>query len=347
MNMPSLPYTPADATKRLTGALPARRMRDVLERRFGLKGGHKATLEEIGQTYKITRERVRQIEADALRRVRGGNAIREIEPLYGIIRQTIASLGGVAASSELFGAVAEKRHHPHLHAILSLSPAFFFFPEDEDFFDRWAADKTGAGAASDTVRKIAEMLEAKKQPVVRDELLAMSRSAGESIFKAPVPDEHLLSYIASTKLIKVNPYGEYGLSRWPAISPRGIRDKAYAALSHEGMPTHFRLVASLIDRGGWSRKKVHPQTVHNELIKDRRFVLVGRGMYALAEWGYEKGSVGEVIASLLRSSDQPLTREEIIARTSEKRMVKPQTILLNLQDRDLFKKTLDGKYTLV
>lgn len=347
MNTTPLPYAPADAVKRLSESLPSRRMRDVFVRRFGLKGGHRATLEEIGQTYKITRERVRQIEADAMRRIRTGNGVSEIEPLYRVIRETLAAMGGIAASQRIFGAVADKRHHPHLRAILHFNPTFVFFPEDENFFDRWATDKTIAEQASHTVRKIAEALDEKKQPVLREELLDMARAAAQSAFPAPAPEEHLVSYLESTKLIKTNPYGEYGLAAWPAISPRGIRDKAYAALRHEGKPAHFRQVASLIDRGGWSRKKVHPQTAHNELIKDKRFVLVGRGMYALSEWGYEAGSVRDIIASLLKESPRALTRDEIVALASEKRMVKPQTILLNLQNRDFFQKTADGKYALL
>ena len=87
--------------------------------------------------------------------------------------------------------------------------------------------------------------------------------------------------------------------------------------------------------------------MHNELIKDNRFVLVGMGLYALREWGYEPGTVREVLVSLFKGSDRPLAREEIVRLAAEKRLVKPQTILLNLQDRSLFKRTEDGKYTLV
>jgi len=347
MNNKSLPITPQEAVKRLSGALPTRRMRDVLERRFGLKNGHKATLEEIGQTYKITRERVRQIEADARRRVGVSGGIREIEPVYRVIGEGLLAMGGAASSLQLFGAFAEKRHHPHLHFLLSFHPAFVFFPEDERFHDRWAADKNSAAKSEATIHKTMAALAEKKRPVTQEELLNIARAAAGELGEAAAPEEHLLSYIASTKLIKMNPYGEYGLSFWPTVSPRGIRDKAYAALSHQGAPAHFRDVARLIDAGRWSKKKVHPQTVHNELIKDKRFVLVGRGMYALREWGYEEGSVRDVIASLLKSSLRPLTRDEIIALAGEKRMVKPQTILLNLQNQDLFKKTQDGKYTLV
>ena len=46
------------------------REREVLELRFGLRDGHTRTLEEVGSIFKVTRERIRQIEAKALRKLR-------------------------------------------------------------------------------------------------------------------------------------------------------------------------------------------------------------------------------------------------------------------------------------
>jgi RNA polymerase primary sigma factor len=46
------------------------RERKVLEYRFGLLDGSERTLEEVGRQYKVTRERIRQIEAKALRKLR-------------------------------------------------------------------------------------------------------------------------------------------------------------------------------------------------------------------------------------------------------------------------------------
>src|SRR3989344_4735689 len=60
-----------------------------------------------------------------------------------------------------------------------------------------------------------------------------------------------------------------------------------------GSPIHFRDVAKQIMV--MFKKKAHVATTHNELIKDPRFVLVGRGLYALAEWGYAPGIVRDVI----------------------------------------------------
>jgi RNA polymerase sigma factor (sigma-70 family) len=48
----------------------SRREREVLEMRFGLQDGQSHTLEEVGQAFGVTRERIRQIEAKALRKLR-------------------------------------------------------------------------------------------------------------------------------------------------------------------------------------------------------------------------------------------------------------------------------------
>ncbi|MBI4159900.1 winged helix-turn-helix domain-containing protein, partial [Candidatus Wolfebacteria bacterium] len=149
-----------------------------------------------------------------------------------------------------------------------------------------------------------------------------------------------------SKLIKQNPYGEFGLVSWPTIRPRGIKDRAFAVLDRAAKPMHFREVAAAISKSGWSSKKAHPQTVHNELIKDPRFVLVGRGLYALANWGYESGTVSDVISSLLKSSKRPLSKEAIVESVLKSRFVKPNTVLLNLQNKTLFRKVAEG-YALV
>ncbi|HAV11549.1 MAG TPA: hypothetical protein DCX32_03320 [Candidatus Moranbacteria bacterium] len=106
---------------------------------------------------------------------------------------------------------------------------------------------------------------------------------------------------------------------------------------------HFKDIAEEIDKSGLNKKKTHPQTVHNELIKDKKFVLVGRGIYALAEWGYEKGTVKDVLEDILKKYPAAMTREEIIKEVLKVRQVKKSTVIINLNN--YFKKTKEGKYT--
>ncbi|KKW30174.1 MAG: hypothetical protein UY75_C0040G0001, partial [Parcubacteria group bacterium GW2011_GWC2_52_8c] len=163
--------------------------------------------------------------------------------------------------------------------------------------------------------------------------------AGESDIK---------SAMMISKGLARNIFNEVGLASWSEIKPKGVRDKAYVVLQKTGKPMHFREVASAINSMQWTRKPAHPQTVHNELIKaGNQFVLVGRGLYALREWGYTPGTVATFMQEVLRGAAKPLAKEEIVKSVLERRFVKENTILLNLQNRTLFSKNPDGKYFLV
>jgi hypothetical protein len=154
-------------------------------------------------------------------------------------------------------------------------------------------------------------------------------------------EEVIKRWLSLSRKIARNPLGEWGVADSPNVSARGIRDYAFLVLRKHGSPMHFTEVAKAIAEH--FDRKAHIATTHNELIKDRRFVLVGRGLYALTEWGYSTGVVRDVIAEVIKKNG-PLTREEIIEKVLRERYVKPNTILVNLQNAKYFKKTKDGKY---
>lgn len=321
-------------------------MRDVLQKRFGLKGGRRNTLEAIGKEYRITRERVRQIEFDALKQLAKSGALDGLEGLFADFEGHLKSHGGTMAEHEFFTSVAGDRGKPHVSFLLAIAKQMHDLPETDSTHRRWTVDKEKAALVEKVMAGVVQGLEERRAPVSQSELEALVAENAKGILGRTPEGQEINSYLATSRLIKKNPYGEYGLISWSLINPRGVKDKAYAVLSKEVKPLHFREVAKAIDRIAWSKKRAHPQTVHNELIKDSRFVLVGRGLYALREWGYEPGVVRDVMTSVFKTEARPLTKEDIIRLVSEKRLVKPQTILLNLQNRSLFKKTEEGKYTL-
>jgi DNA-directed RNA polymerase delta subunit len=107
-------------------------------------------------------------------------------------------------------------------------------------------------------------------------------------------------------------------------------------------PMHFREVSKeILNEFG---RKAHTATTHNELIRDERFVLVGRGVYALREWGHMGGVVREVIAQIIDNAKRAMKKEEIIEAVKKERVVKDNTILVNLQNPLYFKKNPDGTY---
>ncbi len=156
----------------------------------------------------------------------------------------------------------------------------------------------------------------------------------------------IYSLIRSHKKINQNKFGFWGSSSSREIKPRTINDKIYLVLKNNGKPMHFTEIAEKINFINFDYRKANPATVHNELILDKKYVLVGRGLYALKEWGYNKGTVVDVIFDILKNSDQPLKREEIIDKVLELRVVKNATIILALMNKSKFTK-VNGKYTIV
>ncbi|MGB4420702.1 MAG: hypothetical protein WBI29_02805, partial [Candidatus Saccharimonadales bacterium] len=128
--------------------------------------------------------------------------------------------------------------------------------------------------------------------------------------------------------------------------PKNIRDKIYVILEKNNKPMHFSEIAKSIKNSEFKRKDVTTQAIHNELIKDKRFVLIGRGIYALESWGFDKGTVADVIAKVLKKASEPLHRDEIVRRVLKSRQVKETTILLNLQSKPQFKRVAKATYTL-
>ena len=106
-------------------------------------------------------------------------------------------------------------------------------------------------------------------------------------------------------------------------------------------------LTEMINKAKFDSRTAYKETVHNELIKDPRFILIGRGIYALSEWGYKPGVVADVIVEILKQSNQPLTKEKIIDEVMKKRLVKRNTILVGLSNKKLFKKVGKNAYALV
>jgi DNA-directed RNA polymerase delta subunit len=129
-----------------------------------------------------------------------------------------------------------------------------------------------------------------------------------------------------------NAFDKWGLFDWKEINPKGTREKIYIVLKERNKPLHFVEIAEHIDKYQLSKKKAHPQTVHNELIKDDRFVLIGRGIYALKEWGYQEGTVKDILKDILKKSKKPLTKDEILEQVFKMRKVKKSTVMINLNN---------------
>lgn len=336
-----------DAWQKLTDELLTvldARSRDIITRRFGLNDGVKATLESIGKEYGITRERVRQIEAQAKKVL--ATRLGVLKPAMEQLEQLFRAEGGILVKERLVDLVHERIAKDlaptTIHFYLELVPPFEFVTTDVLFAAHWRLPEAVGAEAAEVVRAGEAVLHKAKHPLAEVELL----SAMQGLLKTSPNPVQTLAWLQAARAIRRNPFGEWGIVGWPETTPRGVGDKAYAVLRRHGQPEHFRKIAELINEAHFDHKIANAQTVHNELIKDDRFVLVGRGLYGLTEWGYTPGTVADVLEAVLQKAAAPLTRDELVERVLAQRLVKKNTILLSLQDQSRFVKNDRNRYTL-
>ena len=318
------------------------REREIISKRFGLFA-RKETLEQIGELLKITRERVRQLEKSVMANLKYNphNKLPHIDEIESHFTKYLKEFGNIARIKDLaakFDATNDYIHQSRVLFLGSLSPKFLIIKNDNHHH------------SSICLTSIHNSHRDVKTHV--DSVIAHITTVGEPIstnqihinLKKYTPEHvHALARI-SKKLSHLNKH--WGLNHWPTVNPKNIRDKIYIVLRNSEKPLHFSDIAKTIKDSSFARNKVTVQAIHNELIKDSRFILVGRGIYALKEWGYKQGTVADVIQELLAKSNKPLTKEEIIEKVLAQRQVKQTTILLNLQCKPIFKRLENGQYIL-
>lgn len=351
----------AEAKKRAAGSTPAlfsfdsaalvkqllavapERARGVLIHRFGLGAGPaRETLEAIGDRSGITRERVRQIEAAGLDAIRASKAYKDATPIFEELAEYMRSIGGLVSEDALFSLLGkDEKSRNRFRFLLMLDSAFFRERETNDFLARWHVDTATANHIHDALSRLYVSL-SDEEVVSESALLDRFLDELKSVNDAYKNEEILKRWLSLSKHISRNPLAEWGRTTASAIRIKGVRDYAYLAIRRHGSPMHFSEVAKAIN--ALFSKKAHIATTHNELIKDPRFVLVGRGLYALTEWGYKPGVVHEVIREVLTEKG-PMKKDDIIKYVKRARFVKDNTILVNMNDSRYFKRLKDGRYT--
>ena len=331
------------AVEAVVATIEREREREIISRRFGLYD-RKETLEQIGDLLGITRERVRQLEKAILIRLKingeeGDEAIGGVEK---VLVRHLSEMGNAARLTNLARAInpeADERFISKVGFMAELSSRLTILNENDTYYqgvalkDSFADDK----ALKTAVDNIAKTIKAHGVALDGEALFGLVSGYNK-------PSEVMSVASLSKKLAELR--GMWGLVKWPSVNPKNIRDKIYVILKDGEKPMHFSEIAKSIKNSDFKRKNVTTQAIHNELIKDRRFVLIGRGIYALKEWGYKRGTVSEVIADILQKADGPMHRDEIVKQVLRSRQVRETTILLNLQSRPEFKRVAKATYTL-
>ncbi len=341
--MPIISFKPKKVTKKITSRLQ-NRASDVIMNRFGLTAdGRKKTLEEIGKKYNITRERVRQVEEAALAFIKKSEAYKNEQVIFDELKQLMHKLGSIVAEHELLPYISkDQATQNHINFFLMLGDAFKKHREDEHFHARWSVDDAMTDKIHDSLKKLYATLK-DEDLIPETEMIKKFFDQMKDVSEQYRDEEIARRWLSMSKTIAKNPLGEWGKASSPNIRTRGVKDYAFLVMKRHGSPMHFKEVTDAISKT--FGKKTHYATCHNELIKDPRFVLVGRGMYALAEWGYKAGIAREVIQDILKK-EGPLSKDDVVKRVMKERYFKKNTILVNLANPKYFKKNKNGLYTI-
>lgn len=317
------------------------REREIIARRFGLFD-RRETLEQIGELLGITRERVRQLEKAVMTRLKAAaaNDSANVKEAEAILTKHLQDMGKVARISDIAPRLSKnpsKVDHARIAFLANLAPGIAVIDDNDHFYHAIGlASQHTEKAIREHVSKIIDAISQIGEPTSIDQVAT----------KAGNKDAAHVQALASISKNIANLHGRWGLTKWPMVNPKNIRDKIYVILHDNKKPMHFSEIAQAIKSSDLKRKDVTTQAIHNELIKDNRFVLIGRGIYALREWGYKQGTVSDVISEILKKEGGPLHRDEIVRRVLKSRQVKETTILLNLQGKPEFKRVAKATYTL-
>ncbi|HEX8389907.1 MAG TPA: sigma factor-like helix-turn-helix DNA-binding protein [Candidatus Saccharimonadales bacterium] len=317
------------------------REQEIISRRFGLSD-RKETLEQIGDLLGITRERVRQLEKAILTRLKTAaeDGRLEIEDVERYLVRELHEMGRAARLSDLTDRVkpgATDRDRSHVAFVAELAPRLSVLSENDSYHHGVAlSEHHDEKQLKKRVDQVVRTVKEHGTTLTADEL------HGKLDYDHPDHVRALASLSKNLASLK----DVWGLTKWPTVNPKNIRDKIYVILQETGKPMHFSEIATSIKDSDFKRKDVTTQAIHNELIKDKRFVLIGRGIYALNEWGYKKGTVADIITDVLKKAGEPLHRDEIVKRVLKDRQVKETTILLNLQSKPEFKRVAKATYSL-
>ncbi|MDD5098275.1 MAG: sigma factor-like helix-turn-helix DNA-binding protein [Candidatus Pacebacteria bacterium] len=329
------------------------RTRVVISRRFALgKTGKPETLEAIGKSYGVTRERVRQIENDGIKRARkaieSSGAKDEFKKVKALFEKKINACGGIKKQENLLEELGSKEDRNNILFLLSLSESLVKEKEDDNFYSFWSINKETSSLARKTAADFIKLLEEKGSPETLENLYSEYKKTSQKLNNIA-----FYCYLEISKnILKTIDENKIGLSSWSEVNPKTVKDKIKLILKEKEKPLHFKDIADMIFTLNESlsarsnrAKRLHPQTVHNELIRNQDFILVGRGYYALRDWGYNPGQVKDVIYEVLKAGN-PLSKDEVVSKVLGQRMVKESTVLLNLQNKNLFTRDGEGKYTI-
>ncbi len=306
--------------------------KSIIERRFLLKNGKKETLESIGKSYSITRERVRQIESVAMKKLARISMEPSIRYIHDLAHSILVANGKIMAEDRLISEMLKNlkdANNVNVNAMkLAICVSDKILKQEKNQFFRsfWYTKDLKIQEIKSAVQKITQIIEKHGDTLSIESL--------NSRLNQYTPEMIHSLLMVHWEFLKTD-HG-WGIKSWRTINPRSIKDKIMVSLRKSGKPMHFSDIVDHVLNDFSSKKKVTAQAIHNDLIRHEEFILVGRGMYGLREWNLPAGTVCDVIISVLKENKGPMKRQDIIQGVLKKRDIRLGTISLNLQKYPFF-----------
>ncbi len=360
-----------------------KREQDIVSRRFGLSEPKKQTLEEIGRDHNLTRERIRQLESVALKKIKELKILeKNINTLNDHIINLINEYGGLIELNYLLEHLIILANNNYSNKEIYKNNYYFIISKllnnnikeitsSKQLKKCLTKNNTNINHAEKIIHELSKNIQSKNSILTTNEIISLAKNL--NTFKINKPklssinqvdvlpalkkltsndltiikqEKPLYSLLVAAQNIEQNKLGYWGINNWSEIKPKTINEKIYLILKENKKPMHFTQIAEEINKIQFDKKKANAATVHNELILGEKYVLVGRGMYTLTEWGYKKGTVTEIIADIIKTSKNPISRDEIIDKVLKQRLVKRTTVILALTNNKQFLKN-NNSYTLI
>lgn len=322
--------------------------RDVLKRRIGLVGTRQ-TLQMIGDSYSITRERVRQIEEMGISKL--GRLVKntDLARIQESAKDILSLMGGVATREKLVSAVVRTlalEKNTHLGVVDTVIQACFDIQKSKPqlgVHPHFFLPSVNRKLIQDIGKEGIKIL--KKRGDIM-EMSIMTEMIRVSLFaKYGKVSDAIIDSVSDVFMDYVKGEDVYvGLKTWKILNPTTLKDKAVYVLKKDKVPMHFVEITNAIQARFEHPVKV--ATVHNELIRNEEFVLIGRGIYVLKAWGYKSGNVLDVVVEILEKNKGPMATTEIVNKVLKTRQVKASTIYMNLQNRKIIARVGRNMYDL-
>ncbi len=320
----------------------------IISRRIWLNW-EKETLQEIGNDYSITRERVRQIEDVWIKKIWRIIKTTELSKIQEMWEELITLHGWLLIKDNLVNGVInelkiDKAINPGIIEIILQSDfsitkskpqlwtkTYFYFPE------------VNKKIISEVHKEALKMLKKKWDILEKNSLYEMIKI---NLFQSYGKIETVLVDSILDIFTDIVKWEEkyIWLEKWKILNPATLKDKAIYIMKKQKQPVHFVELTNSI--ATHFKEPVKTATIHNELIRNNEFVLIGRGIYVLKEWGYKPGTVIDVIIDILWKVKWPLSTDAIIAKVLKTRKVKSSTVYMNLQDRKHIERVWRNLYQL-